>query len=128
LGGAVARIAPFIDTKDAGALLQRSGFALPVSDIETLNLTYKTPMHLMAELKQLGASNPLLQQSASMVTPAHLASVVNAYEHLDHGDKTRIPATLDIIWMSGWAPDKSQQQPLKPGSAQISLTKILKTD
>ena len=125
LGGAVSRIAPFIDIKDAGSLLQRTGFALPVIDKETLNLRYASPMHLMAELKTLGASNPLADRHTKMVTKPHLAGAVEAYNLLARDGDGRVRATLEIIWMSGWGPDESQQKPLKPGSAKISLTQIL---
>ncbi|RWG66356.1 MAG: SAM-dependent methyltransferase, partial [Mesorhizobium sp.] len=37
----------------------------------------------------------------------------------------RIRASFSIVWMSGWAPDPSQQKPLKPGSAKVSLKTIL---
>ena len=32
LGGVSPRVAPFADVRDAGGLLQRAGFALPVTD------------------------------------------------------------------------------------------------
>ncbi|TJV51686.1 MAG: SAM-dependent methyltransferase, partial [Mesorhizobium sp.] len=37
----------------------------------------------------------------------------------------RVRASFPIVWMSGWAPDASQQKPLKPGSAKLSLKTIL---
>ncbi len=125
LGGAVARIAPFIDIKDAGSLMQRAGFALPVIDKETLNLRYASPMHLMAEIKNLAATNPLFSKPPKPVTKAHLASAVQSYNDLAKDPDERIRATLEIIWVSGWGPDEIQQKPLKPGSAKISLTKVL---
>ena len=134
LGGAMARIAPFIDVKDAGSLLQGAGFALPVTDKETLNLTYASPMHLMAEIKSLGASNPLATPTATANRPNsqrgllgknHLKSAIDAYPTLSATKDSRIAATMEIVWMVGWSPHESQQKPLKPGSAQISLSKFL---
>ncbi|MCF6326982.1 MAG: hypothetical protein L3J21_06810 [Devosiaceae bacterium] len=150
LSGAMVRVAPFIDVKDAGALLQNAGFALPVTDKETLNLTYASPMNLMAEIKSLGASNPLATAPAtdtqsgkirpgeirpgttqpgatrpSLMGRDHLASAINAYPRLSTAVDSRVPATIEIIWMSGWSPHESQQKPLKPGSAQISLSTFL---
>ncbi len=125
LGGALARIAPFIDIKDAGSLLQRAGFALPVADRETLCLRYKSPLHLMKEIKELGASNPLFSPSAKPVTRMHIGEAIKAYEQIAKDPDNRIRATLEIIWMSGWKPDQSQQKPLKPGSAQVSLAQVL---
>ncbi len=129
LGGAMARIPPFIDVKDAGALLHRAGFALPVSDIEKLTLRYASPLSLMAELKIFGASNPLYNDAhngnSPPVTQAHLASVNEAYARLGTDEDGRIRASMEMIWMSGWAPHISQPKPLKPGSAKVSLAQAL---
>jgi hypothetical protein len=36
-----------------------------------------------------------------------------------------VRATFDIVWLSGWAPHASQQQPLRPGAAQARLADAL---
>jgi len=125
LGGAVMRVAPFIDTRDAGGLLQAAGFALPVTDIETHTVRYADPLSLMAELKALGAANPLVGREQALVTPAHLAAAAEAYTNRFADPDGRIRATLELIWLSGWAPHESQQKPLAPGSAEVSLTSVL---
>ncbi len=123
-GGAYLRVAPFMDVRDAGSLLQRAGFALPVSDTDTRYVRYADPLELMRELKALGAGNPMREKPDRPVTSSHMAAAVNAYPADEDG---RITATLEVIWMSGWAPDDSQQKPLKPGSAEVSLADALKT-
>jgi hypothetical protein len=124
-GGAYARVAPFIPLRDAGGLLQRAGFALPVADVETHVVRYDSPLALMLELKALGAQNPLADRPGRLVTPRLLAAASAAYAELASDPDGRIRATLEIIWMSGWAPHSSQQQPLKPGSATVSLATAL---
>jgi hypothetical protein len=37
----------------------------------------------------------------------------------------RIRATFEIVYLSGWAPHGSQQQPLSPGSARTRLADAL---
>ena len=123
--GAYARIAPFIPLSDVGGLLQRVGFALPVSDVEVHTIRYASPLSLMRELKALGASNPLADRPAQMMTASRLAAASAAYEAMATDPDGRIRATLEIVWMSGWAPHESQQKPLKPGSAEVSLTQVL---
>ena len=120
-GGASARVAPMIQVRDAGALLQRAGLALPVADVETHVVRYSSPFALMAELKALGASNPLVDRSKRFATPALLAAAAASYAERDGDLDGRIRATLEVIWLSGWAPHESQQQPLKPGSAKTRL-------
>ncbi|MEP7239837.1 MAG: SAM-dependent methyltransferase [Devosia sp.] len=126
-GGASLRVAPFIPLSDAAGLLQRAGFALPVSDVETHIVRYATPLALMRELKALGASNPLLEKPGRMATPRLIEAASAAYERLAADPDGRVRATLEIVWLSGWAPHESQQKPLRPGSAEVSLTKVLKT-
>lgn len=123
--GAFARVAPFIPLADAGGLLQRAGLALPVTDIETHTVRYASPFALMQEIRELGASNPLADRPGRLMTPRLLAAAAQAYVEQFSDPDGRIRATLEIIWMSGWAPDDSQQKPLKPGSAQVSLKDVL---
>lgn len=121
-GGAYVRVAPFMDVKDAGALLQRTGYALPVTDVETHTVRYADALKFMNELHEIGASNPMQETTSTATTRSLLGAALEAYPKDPDG---RISATLEIIWMSGWAPHENQQKPLKPGSAEVSLTKIL---
>lgn len=124
-GGAYARVAPFIAVREAGGLLQRAGLALPVADIETLTVRYPDTLALMRELKALGAANPLSDRARRPATRRLVLAAEAAYRrnHADIDGKLR--ATLDLLWLSGWAPHESQQKPLKPGSARISLAQAL---
>ena len=124
-GGVSARVAPMIQVRDAGALLQRAGLALPVADVETHTVRYSSPFALMAELKALGAANPLVDRSRRLASPALLTAAANAYLAQDSDADGRIRATLEIVWLSGWVPHESQQQPLKPGSATTRLGDVL---
>lgn len=124
-GGAYARVAPFIEIKDAGALLQRAGFALPVADVETHKVRYSHALALMQELKRLGASNPLADRPERMATANLIASAADLYQELAGDADGRVHATLEIIWVSGWSPHESQQKPLAPGSATVSMASML---
>ncbi len=124
-GGASPRVAPFADVRDLGGLLQRAGFALPVTDSDTLTVTYPSPLHLMRELKAMGASNILIERRRTPVGRHFLMRIAEIYaERFSDGDG-RVPATFEILTMTGWAPHESQQQPLKPGSARSRLADAL---
>jgi SAM-dependent methyltransferase len=125
-GGAFLRVAPFIPLQAAAGLLQRAGLALPVSDVETHIVRYQSPLSLMRELKALGASNPLADRPHKPATMRLIRAANAAYEALAGDADGRVRATLEIVWMSGWAPHESQQKPLKPGSATVSLAQALK--
>ncbi len=125
--GATPRVAPFADLRDMGALLQRAGFALPVVDADRITVTYRDALALMRELKQMGWSNPLNQRSRSPITRQTVATVCAAYEATFANQDGRIPATFEIIYLTGWAPHESQQKPLRPGSAKTRLADALST-
>lgn len=124
-GGASPRVAPFVDLRDLGTLLQRAGFALPVIDSHTLTVTYASPLHLMRELKAMGGSNILAERRSVPVTRRFLMRISEIYSDRFTGEDDRIFATFEILTMTGWAPHESQQKPLKPGSAKYRLVDAL---
>ncbi|MBN9318053.1 MAG: SAM-dependent methyltransferase [Devosia sp.] len=124
-GGAFARVAPFIPLADAGGLLQRAGLALPVTDLETYPVRYADALKLMRELKGIGAQNPLADRPDRMATRGLIAAAAAAYQQIAGDSDGRVRATLEIIWLLGWAPHESQQKPLRRGSATVSLKDVL---
>lgn len=125
LDGVAPRVAPMIDVRDAGSLLQRAGFALPVTDLETHTVRYRSPLALFDELRKLAATNPLIERDRRMLTPRHMMRAAEIYAEKFSDPDGKIRATLEILWLSGWAPHESQQKPLKPGSATVSLRDVL---
>jgi SAM-dependent methyltransferase len=124
-GGVTPRVIPFADVREAGALLQRAGFALPVADVETVTVRYATMFGLMADLRAMGATNPLLERTRRPATRAFFARAAEIYAERFSDADGRVRATFSLVWLSGWAPDASQQKPLKPGSGKISLATVL---
>lgn len=127
-GGASPRVAPFADVRDLGSLLQRAQFALPVADAEIVRVTYAHPLALMRELRAMGASNTLLARRRTPLRRATLARAFEIYAQRFGLPSGRVPATFEIMTMTGWAPHESQQKPLAPGSAKVSLTQVLGKD
>ena len=126
-GGASPHVAPFADVRELGALLQRAGFALPVTDVDRLTVRYATPFALMADLRRMGATNPLAERRRMPLRRATLARMAEIYTARFADADGRIRATFEIVWLSGWAPHESQQKPLRPGSAQTRLADALGT-
>ena len=124
-GGASPRILPFTDVRDAGALLQRAGFALPVADVETSIVRYDTMFHLMADLRTVGEQNALVDRTRRPAARRLFQRAAHIYAERFSDPDGRVRATFSTVWLSGWAPHASQQKPLKPGSGQVSLTKVL---
>lgn len=125
-GGLSPRVAPFADLRDAGALLQRAGFALPVTDVDRVVVRYDNAFALMQDLRRMGATNVLVERRRAPLRRATLVRMAEIYAERFADSDGRIRATFDIVWLSGWAPHDSQQKPLKPGSAKMSLEQAVK--
>lgn len=125
--GASPRVAPFADLRDLGALLQRAGFALPVTDVDRVVVRYASPLALMHDLRRMGATNALIERRRRPLKRATLARLLEIYGARFADPDGRIRATFEIVWLSGWAPHASQQQPLRPGSATTRLADALGT-
>jgi SAM-dependent methyltransferase len=125
--GISPRVVPFSDVRDMGALLQRAGFALPVTDIDRVTARYASPISLMHDLRRMGATNPLLERSRRPLKRATLRRMTEIYAERFADRDGRIRATFEIVWLSGWAPHESQQKPLAPGSARQRLADVLGT-
>ena len=125
-GGVSPRVAPFVDLRDVGALLQRAKFALPVTDVDRIVVRYASAFALMADLRRMGATNVLVERRRIPSRRATLVRMAQIYGERFADPDGRIRATFDVIWLSGWAPHESQQKPLKPGSAKASLAEAVK--
>lgn len=126
-GGASARVVPFADIRDLGSLLQRAGFALPVIDNETYTVRFDSLFPLMRDLRNMGMANPLLSRSRKPVSRRFFLRAAEIYAERFSDPDGRVRATFSIVYISGWAPHESQQKPLKPGSAKVSLAEALKS-
>ena len=124
-GGVSPRVAPFADLRDLGALLQRAGFALPVTDVDRVTVRYDTAFALMHDLRRMGATNALLDRRRAPLKRATLMRMAEFYAERFADADGRMRATFEIVWLSGWVPHPSQQQPLRPGSAKSRLADAL---
>jgi len=125
-GGISPRVSPFADVRELGSLLSRAGFALPVADVERLTARYGDVFALVRDLRAHGFSNVLAQRARKPLRRDALAAAVAHYADA-HGISGRLAATFETIYLTGWAPHQSQQQPLKPGSAKARLADALGT-
>jgi SAM-dependent methyltransferase len=125
-GGASPRVSPFVEVRTLGALLQRAGFALPVTDADRFTVRYATALELMRDLRRMGATNVLVERSRKPLRRQTLLRTVEIYSERFADPDGRVRATFEILWMSGWVPHESQQQPLRPGSAKARLADALR--
>ena len=124
-GGVSPRLSPFVGLQDAGYLLQRAGFALPVVDAETVTVTYPDLFRLLQDIRGMGETNAVERRSRTPVRRALFWEAAKRYAETYAEADGRIPATFEIVYLAGWAPDASQQRPLRPGTGQAPLAEFL---
>ena len=124
-GGAGLRVAPLTDVRDAGMLLQRAGFALPVVDAEPLTVTYESPFGLLQDLRRMGEASPLTAGARRPLGRAVLANAATVYANRFSDSRGRVRATFELLMLAGWRPDPSQPQPRRRGSGEASLARAL---
>lgn len=124
-GGLSPRVLPMAEIRDMGGLLGRAGFALPVADSFTLTAKYRDIFHLMQDLRAMGEGNALAARLRHPTRRAVFARAAELYQDL--AVDGLIPASFEIITLTGWAPHESQQKPLKPGSAAARLADVLQS-
>ena len=124
-GGMSPRVLPMGDIRDMGGLIGRAGLTMPVADSDTITVTYANLFTLMAELRAMGESNALTGRVNRMTSKSVLMRAAELYQDRFAANDGRIEVAFEIITLTGWAPDASQPQPLKPGSADHSLASAL---
>jgi len=127
-GGASPRVSPMADVADAGGLLQRAGFALPVVDRDRFTVSYENLFRLIADLRGMGETQAALARRHAIPPRAFWPAAAQRYHERFAEADGRIPATFQVIYLSGWRPDRGQQQPLRPGSAETRLAEALETE
>ena len=125
--GASMRVSPFADAIDAAGLLQRAGFALPVADVDRVKVRYAHPLSLLHDLRRMGETSVLLDRSRKPLTKKVLFRAMELYAERFAEADGKVPATFEIVSVTGWAPHDSQQKPLRPGSAKMRLADALGT-
>ncbi len=126
-GGISPRVLPMAEIRDLGGLLQRAGFALPVADSYRKTVLYRDALHLMHDLRAMGEGNALAHRLRRPTRRAVMLRAAEIYAQTWGQPDGRIPATFEIIALTGWAPHEGQQKPLRPGSAAARLADALGT-
>jgi SAM-dependent methyltransferase len=124
-GGAGPRVSPFIDASDAGDLMRRAGFALPVVDVDRVTVRYAHPLALLNDLRAMGETSVLCDRPRTPLSRSVLARMGQIYLDRFAGSDGRVPATFEIIGLTGWAPHPDQPKALKRGSATARLDDAL---
>jgi len=124
-GGVAPRVSPFVDVRDAGNLLTRAGFTLPVADVDTITVTYENIFKLMADLRGMGEANAVLERQKTFSRRSLFMRAAALYAERFPAANSRIAATFQLVSLTAWAPHASQQKPLRRGSATARLADVL---
>jgi SAM-dependent methyltransferase len=124
-GGLSPRVLPMGEIRDLGGLMQRAGFALPVADSLVQSVEYQNFPALLSDLRASGETNALAGRLRRFTGRGVLAAAGSVYAENFGTSDGRLPATAELVFLTGWAPHESQQQPLRPGSARARLADAL---
>jgi len=125
-GGAGQRVSPFAEVRDAGSLLQRAGFALPVVDIDAIAVAYADPLRLLADLRGMGEANAAIGRRRGFTRRETLLRAMQIYRERFADAAGRCVATFQVLTLTAWRPHESQQRPLARGSGKSSLAEALR--
>ncbi|KAL6530601.1 hypothetical protein OROMI_028490 [Orobanche minor] len=133
-GGISPRLSPLAQVRDAGNLLTRAGFTIPGVDVDEytvrydsamFSLSYKVALELIEHLRTMGETNALYQRGKILKRDTALATAA-VYESMFAAEDGTIPATFQVIYMTGWKEHESQPKAKRRGSATVSFSDIQK--
>jgi SAM-dependent methyltransferase len=125
LGGLSPRVSPMGEIRDLGGLPQRAGLALPVADSRRFDVSYRSALDLMRDLRAMGETNVLRDRLRRPMRREMLGRAAAIYADRFPAEGGRIRASFDVIFLTGWSPGPDQPQPLRPGSAKARLADAL---
>jgi SAM-dependent methyltransferase len=103
IGGASPHTSPMAELADMSALMQRAGFKEPVSDLDTVTVTYDDALALMRDLRNMGEAGAALARRRGFARRATMLTACERYAALYADAEGRIPATFQVITLTGWA-------------------------
>jgi NADH dehydrogenase [ubiquinone] 1 alpha subcomplex assembly factor 5 len=118
------RIHPQVDVRAFGDLLNRAGFAMPVADVQSLDVRYGSIFALLADLRGMGAAQCLASAPPPLSRTA-LARAAETFAGMADPDG-RTTERFVLVHGSGWGPAPGQAMPAARGSAMVSLAQVLK--
>ena len=127
-GGARPHVSPFPDVQTVGALLQRTGFALPVIDSDRITVTYGSAEALMHDLRAMGEANAAHARARHFARRGTFRAAAARYREMFGDAGGRVPATFQVLYLTGWRPHESQQKPAHRGSGAMRLADALRPD
>ncbi|WP_421847802.1 class I SAM-dependent methyltransferase [Novosphingobium sp.] len=95
-----ARLHPQVDVRAGGDLLQRCGFAEPMSDSRMLDVRYRSLRRLVGDLRAAGLGNCLARPGPPL-GKAGLARAAAAFAAMADADG-RVTERFAILTLSGW--------------------------
>lgn len=124
-GGMAPRVVPMGEIRDLGALVQRAGLALPVADGSLRRVVYRDLPHLLRDLRGMGESNAMASRHRAALSRAVMQRAAMLYAQSFADDEGRLVASVETLFLTGWAPSETQQKPLRPGFAAQRLADAL---
>jgi len=95
-------VLPFVDLHDLGDMLVEAGFATPVMDMETLNITYSSVNKLLDDVRAFGG-NPLLTRKTGLTGRKRWQAFSDALES-QRGPDGKLMLSIEIVYGHAFRP------------------------
>ena len=102
IGEASAHVHPRIEAAALSPLLQAAGFAMPVVDVDRVQVSYSSVGRLVGDLRAMGATNILSARSRRPLTRAALAAAAQAFAAAGDGQRTH--EVFELLHFAAWSP------------------------
>ncbi|MEL0151522.1 MAG: SAM-dependent methyltransferase, partial [Rhodobiaceae bacterium] len=98
-------IHPFADLQDLTGLMQRAGFALPVTDSDMVAVRYQEPLKLLDDLRGMGEANVLTARPRQFLRRDVLHAALAQFSAATQ-EAGKAVAQFELCYLAGWAPHK----------------------
>jgi hypothetical protein len=99
-GGASPHVHPRIEASAVAPLLTRAGFAMPVVDVDRVEVRYATFGRLVHDLRAMGATNLLHERPRHGLSLAARRAAEAAFAQA--GDQGRTTEVFEILHFAAW--------------------------
>lgn len=124
-GGFYQRFNKLFTIEKLNQILKKNNFKIPVLEVDNIELRYDKFSSLLKDLRYLGNSYIYEDRKKIFESKNYFKKVEEIYWK-NYSANNQLLLSLNVIFVTGWKHDISQQKPLKPGQAKFSLAKTLK--
>ncbi len=100
--GASPRVHPRVDPSALAELLSAAGFAMPVVDVDRVQVAYSSLLDLVRDLRSMGATNVLTARSRQPLSRKAAEAAADRFREVVGGEK--VIECFELLHFAAWTP------------------------